>query len=290
MAAGFGQGISTTAVQQLQALSIIANDGVMVKPHIIDKIVDHSNNKVEKTEISNSDKIVSTKTVNKVKDLMESVIKPESLTGGKYYLEGYDLIGKTGTAQIYENGAYLTGVNDYIVSIALMYPKDDPEIIIYSAVKKPNSNANSVLTKPTKELVKNISKYKGMFSEKETNNDRKTYKLNIYISKNVSDIKKELEQNNLDVIIIGNGDKIIKQYPNKNAQLVINDKVFLITNNSKYKMPNMSNWSRYDISKYCSLTNIECSFNGNGYAVSQSIKEGTILNSESKLEIELKKR
>ena len=290
MAAGFGQGISTTAVQQLQALSIIANDGSMVKPHIIHKIVNPSNNEEKITEIVKSEKIVSTKTINKVKKLMESVIKPESLTGGKYYLEGYDLIGKTGTAQIYENGSYLMGVNDYIVSIALMYPKEDPEIIIYSAVKKPNSNANGVLTKPTKELVKNISKYKGMFSEKETNLGRQIYKLKTYISKNVKDVKKELEENNLDVIVIGSGDKIVKQYPTKNTELVIKDKVFLVTNSNEYKMTNVSNWSRYDISKYCSLTNIKCNFKGSGYAVNQSIKEGTILNGESKLDVELKKR
>jgi formamidopyrimidine-DNA glycosylase len=127
---------------------------------------------------------------------MQSVISPESLTGGKYYLEGYDIIGKTGTAQIYENGAYLTGSNDYIVSIALMYPKKDPEIIIYAAIKKPNRNANSVLTEPIKELVKNISKYKGMFSENETSN-KELYKLESFINKNVSDVSKYLEDKSL---------------------------------------------------------------------------------------------
>lgn len=290
MAAGFGQGISTTPVQQLQALTMIANDGIMVKPHIIDKIVNTQTNEEIKTEIVKSEKLVSTNTINKMKNLMEDVIDPESLTGGKYYLEGYDLIGKTGTAQIYEKGAYLTGANDYIVSIALMYPKENPEIIIYAAVKKPNSSANSALTKPIKELVKNISKYKGMFSEKETNNEGASYKLKTYISRNIDEVKKELEDNNLEVIVIGNGDKIIKQYPNKNTELVIGDKVFLITNNSEYKMPNIINWSRYDIYKYCTLANINCTFKGSGYAKSQSIKEGTILNNESILEIELEKR
>ena len=43
--------------------------------------------------------------------------------------------GKTGTAQIASRGKYLEGYNDYVVSIALMYPKDDPQIIIYAAVK-----------------------------------------------------------------------------------------------------------------------------------------------------------
>ena len=289
MAAGFGQGISTTAIQQLQALTIIANNGVMVKPHIIDKIVNTTTSEETETEIVKSEKLVSNKTINKIKELMESVINPESTTGSKYYLEGYELIGKTGTAQIYENGAYLTGSNDYIVSIALMYPKNDPEIIIYGAIKKPSYGANSSLTEPIKELVKNISKYKGIFSEDKINNIE-LYKLDTYINKDTNEVKEKLENNGLKVIVIGNGDKIIKQYPSKNTKVVKSDKIFLVTNSKEYKMINLNNWSRYDISKYCDLTGITCIFKGNGYAVSQSIDRGTIINSESKLEIELEKR
>lgn len=289
MAAGFGQGISTTAIQQLQALTIIANDGVMLKPYIIDKIVDPVTGEEEKTDLVKSEKLVSTKTIEKIKNLMESVISENSATGSKYYLEGYDLIGKTGTAQIYENGAYLTGNNDYIISIALMYPKNNPEIIIYAAIKKPNHNASLSLTEPIKQLVKNISKYKSIFSEEKINNIE-LYKLDTYISKNISEIKTLLEGNNLDVIVIGNGDKIIKQYPLKNTEVIDGDKVFLVTNSTEYKMHDITNWSRYDISKYCSLANLQCVFTGNGYAKSQSIKKNTVINSESKLEIELNRR
>ena len=286
MATGYGQKISTTAIQQLQALTIIANDGVMVKPYIIDKIVNVETKEETKTEIVKSEKLVSDKTIKKIKDLMESVIDPDSLTGGKYYLEGYDLIGKTGTAQIYENGAYLTGANDYIVSIAMMYPKNDPEIIIYAAIKKPNRSANSVLTEPIKELVKNISKYKGMFSENETSN-KELYKLESFINKNVSDVSKLLEDKNLEPIIIGSGTKVVKQYPNKNTEVLDNDKIFLITNSDEYKMLNIKNWSRSDVIKFCNITNLECTFTGNGYVINQSIDKNAILNKDSKLEVEL---
>ena len=286
MATGYGQKISTTAIQQLQALTIIANDGVMVKPHIIDKIVDVETKEEIKTEIVKSEKLVSDKTIKKIKDLMESVIDPDSLTGGKYYLEGYGLIGKTGTAQIYENGAYLTGSNDYIVSIAMMYPKKNPEIIIYAAIKKPNRSANSVLTEPIKELVKNISKYKGMFSENETSN-KELYKLESFINKNVSDVSKLLEDKNLEPIIIGSGTKVVKQYPNKNTEVLDNDKIFLITNSDEYKMLNIKNWSRSDVIKFCNITNLECTFTGNGYVTNQSIDKNTILSKDSKLEVEL---
>jgi hypothetical protein len=66
-----------------------------------------------------------------------------------------------------------------------------------------------------------------------------------------------------------------------------NDKIFLLTNGTDYKMHNISGWARNDILKYCEFNKIECLFSGIGYATNQSIKEGTIINSESKLEVEL---
>jgi len=285
MSAGFGQGISTTPIQQLQALTIIANDGVMVKPYIISKMVNNTTQEETITKIEKSKKLVSSKTISKVKDLMESVISPESSTGSKYYLQGYDVIGKTGTAQISEGGKYLTGSNDYIVSIALMYPKDDPEIIIYAAVQQPSSNVNGVLINPIKELIQNISKYKGMFSNQETDVDNITYKLDTYINKNVSNVKQELELNNLDVIVIGDGSKIIKQYPTKDVSVVADDKVFLLTNGINFTMPDILNWSRGDVIKLCELLELESSFDGTGYVVSQSISTGINIDENSKLEV-----
>lgn len=285
MSAGFGQGISTTPIQQLQALSIIANNGVMVKPYIINKIVDSKTNEEFVTEVKKSEKLVSDTTISKIKDLMESVISPGSPTGGKYYLEGYDLIGKTGTAQIFENGSYLTGSNDYIISIALMYPKDDPEIIIYAVAKQPSSNANGVLQTPTKELVQNIAKYKGMFSEDKADSENISYKLSSYISKNVEEVKKELEENNLNVVLVGDGNKVIKQYPSKNTDVIANDKIFILTNSTNFTMPDITNWSRHDVIKLCEFMSIECSFDGYGYVVSQSIKAGTKIDSNHKLDV-----
>lgn len=287
MAAGFGQGISTTPIQHLQALSIIANNGVMVKPHIISKMINTTTKEEVATEINKSEKLVSDKTISKIKDLMESVISPTSMTGRRYYLEGYGLIGKTGTAQIYENGSYLTGANDYIISIALMYPKEDPKIIIYVAVKQPSRNTATVLYEPTKELVKNISKYKNIFEEKKEEDNISSIKTSTYINKNINDVKSLLENIGLKPIVIGNGEKVIKQYPAKNTELVYGDKVFLITSNSEYVIPNMNNWSRYDASKFCNLTGIECTFDGFGYVASQSIEAGTKIDENTKLDIKL---
>lgn len=285
MAAGYGQGISTTPIQHLQALTMIANDGVMLKPHIIKKMVNTDTKDEIVTEVEKSEKLVSSKTINKMKDLMESVIQEGSATGSRYYIKDYGLIGKTGTAQIYENGKYLTGDTNYIVSIGLMYPKDDPEIIIYAAAKQPTHSIGYVLPETMVELVKNISKYKGMFNTNEAVKKNNSYVLPTFISEDVISAKSTLEKNNMNPIVIGDGKKVIKQYPEKGTKTIYGDKVFLLTNGTNYKMENLTNWSRYDVVKLCELIGIEYSFEGSGYVVSQSIEKNKVINKGDKLDI-----
>lgn len=163
--AGFGQGITTTVVQQLQALTLISNNGKMLKPHIVSKIVNPNNNKtVYERKIEESEQIVKTSTVDKMKELMYNVIhgKDAGSTGYPYRIDGFDIIGKTGTSQIYDKatGTYQIGNNLYIYSFSGMFPKDNPEIIIYAAMKRPTWGNSAGLYTTTKDIIQSISKYK----------------------------------------------------------------------------------------------------------------------------------
>ena len=288
MAAGFGQGISTTPIQQLQALSIIANDGHLLKPHIIKKTVNKDTKEVIKTKVEKSEKIVSTKTVDKIKELMRTVVDPSSLTASKYYIEGFDIIGKTGTAQIYSNGKYLEGKNQVITSIALMFPKDDPEIIIYAAAKEP-SHSNIALSKPITDLIKNISKYKNIYEEKKEEIEEITYTQPTYINKKVENVVNDIEEKGMLPILLGDGDRVVKQYPKKGTSVVKGDKIMLLTNSTNYKMLNVIGWSRKDVSKYCEILNISCTYDGYGYVKEQNISVGASINNSTKLELKLEK-
>ena len=288
LAAGYGQGILTTPIQHLQALSIIANDGYMVKPHIISKIKSNKNSKEEIVKTEKSKRIVSENSVKKMKDLMEKVVKDDWATGHKYYIDGFDIIGKTGTAQIYENGRYLKGTTDYISSISMVYPKNDPKIIIYAATKKPSHNQNYALADSIKELSKNIAKYYDMFNDKESKTEDSLNKMGNYISKEKEQAKNDLKNLNAKIIVIGNGDRIIDQYPAKDTILVNNNKVFLLTNGSDITIPSLIGWSRNDVVRLCKLLNINVKINGSGYVVSQNIKAGSKL--QDSLEVTLQNK
>ena len=285
--AAFGQGITTTPIQHLKALSMIANDGQELTPHIVSKIVDSNTGKTTyKRKIEKSAKLVKQSTIDKIKDLMDNVVNspdPEA-TGKKYHIDGFDVIGKTGTSQIYDEkrGGYLKGSNDYIYSFAGMYPKEDPEIIIYAAIKQPNVGSSSTLSTSINNLMKNIAKYKNMFEEETKNNSSVTsLKLDSYINKKVTDVKKIMDENHINTTIIGNGDKIINQYPNKGETVLSYDRVFLITNGDQGKMPNLLGYSRSDAIYLMKTLGYDYELEGYGYVTAQSIKAGELVGDKT---------
>ncbi len=275
-AAGFGQGITTTVLQHLQALTIIANNGTMIKPSIIEKIIDPNTDEiVYEGSVKKINNVVSKNTTDKMKELMYAVVHGNdsgATTGMAYHIDGFDVLGKTGTAQIYENGRYLSGWNDYIYSFSGIYPKDNPEIIIYGAMKKPSKDRGSSLAIATRSLMRNIAKYKNMFIEEKELQNIKKYKMESYINKSVETVKNELNEKKITPIIIGKGDRVIEHYPNASNYILTYDKVFLKTNDPNIYIPNMSGWSRSEVITFCNMLNIKCEIEGYGFVTDQNIK------------------
>ncbi len=274
--AGFGQGINTTVIQHLKALSIIANDGKALTPHVVSKIINTNTGRTTyKRKIEKSEQIVNSNTIGKIKDLMYNVVNSDDpqATGKRYQIEGFDIIGKTGTAQIASpRGGYLKGDSAYVYSFAGMYPKDDPEIIIYAAVKKPNVGATVVVSDAVNNIMKDIAKYRNMFASGVTSTSSVvSLELDSYINKKTADIKSVLESNKVIPVIIGNGDKIINQYPDKGEKVLSYDKVFLITNGDKGKMPDLSGYSRSEAIFLMKALGYKFEIEGYGYVTGQSL-------------------
>ena len=277
--AGFGQGINTTVIQHLKALTIISNNGKPLTPHVVSKIVNTNTGKTTyKRKVEEGEQVVKSETVSKMKDLMYNVVNsPDPLaTGKRYQIDGFDIIGKTGTAQIASpRGGYLKGDSAYVYSFAGMYPKDDPQIIIYAAVKKPNVGATVVVSDGVNNIMKNIAKYRNMFSsDKVSSSSVVSLELDSYVNKKTEDIKKMLEANKVKPIIIGDGDKIIDQYPSKGETVLSYDKVFLITNGGKNKMPDLKGYSRSEAIYLMKALGYKFEIDGYGYVTGQSIEPG----------------
>lgn len=281
--AGFGQGITTTPIQQIKALTAISNNGVILNPYIVSKTVNSSTKEVTyKAEVKEGEKVASTETINKIKDLMYRVVNSDSseTTGSKYKMDGYDLIGKTGTAQIANprTGKYYDGKYDYITSFSGMYPKDDPKVILYVAFQR--SYNSSVLPQTVQTIVRDTAKYLGIFEEApEINKEVTTYKLGSYKNKTTESVKQALDALGASYVIFGDGNKVISQYPNKNSKVSTKDKVFIFTNGT-ITMPDLTNYSVKEADVVLSKLGIKHTINASGYIGYQSVSAGTVINSD----------
>ncbi len=277
--AGFGQGITTTPVQNVQAMTPLTNDGMLLKPYIVSKIVDPTTGEVilENTR-KETERVASTTTVQKMLQLMDDCVNGAGNTGSGYRIESGELIGKTGTAQIAnENGGgYLNGKGDVISSFAGIYPKNDPKYIIYASVKRPTNGSQKPISNAIKEIVANLSKYYGT-EDNQTNTTINEYKLSNYINKKVTNITSQLTKDGINYSIIGSGDKIIKQYPESNDTITSKDTLYLITNDSNITVPNVLGLSSKVAKSLLEKLGINVVLDGVGYVVEQSSPENTAI-------------
>jgi len=130
----FGQGISVTPIQQVNAVSAAINGGMLLKPYIVKTISEpETNSTILQNSITEVRRVISEETSSMVRFALESVVA--NGTGHNAYIENYRVGGKTGTAQKVENGRYMTG--NYIVSFIGFMPADNPEIVVYVAINNP---------------------------------------------------------------------------------------------------------------------------------------------------------
>lgn len=273
--ASFGQGVSVTAIQMLQALSSMTNKGVMIKPYIVDKIVDQNGNVTYKGERKVVEKVYSEDTVKEMHELMKKVVEINKV----WQVNNVSVMGKTGTAQIAaSNGrGYLDGTYDYIKSFAGIFPSDNPKYIVYVAGKKPETNLGS-WAKVITTAIEEIASYAKLTESKNDTDFSKIIKVDNYISKNLGDTLSRLSESNIKVVGLGDGDYIINQYPSKNSTLLAGNKLFLLTNSNNFKMENIIGWSLSDVKTYCELIGLKLDIQGYGYVVSQSINAGEVID------------
>lgn len=131
----FGQGITVTPIQIMQAYGVIANGGNLVKPHLLDKVIDSSGNAQElKTE--QIGEVMSKENADKLKEMLVNVVVNGH--GKLAGVEGFRVAGKTGTAQVpKEGGGYEEGTS--IGSFAGFAPADDPRFVMLVKLNKPKN-------------------------------------------------------------------------------------------------------------------------------------------------------
>ncbi|MBU1341223.1 MAG: penicillin-binding protein 2 [Proteobacteria bacterium] len=135
-AISFGQGISVSAIQLLSAISAIANDGNLMKPMLVKKIVSNTGEDLQEFHPEILRRIISSKTARQVKNMMSLVVTQEG-TGVKAAMEGYTVCGKTGTAQKALKGQKGYSKDKYISVFTGFAPQENPELAMLVVIDEP---------------------------------------------------------------------------------------------------------------------------------------------------------
>jgi cell division protein FtsI/penicillin-binding protein 2 len=148
----FGQGVAVTPLQMITAVSAIANDGLMMQPNIVSKIV--TNGQANISQPIALSHPISTETAHIVRDMMVAAV--QNGLDDAAALPGYTIAGKTGTAEIAGPVKYRSDA--WIMSFIGFLPADDPQAIILIKLDEPTSGrwASQVVAPIFKDLASRL--------------------------------------------------------------------------------------------------------------------------------------
>ncbi|MBC2638552.1 MULTISPECIES: penicillin-binding protein 2 [unclassified Rhodococcus (in: high G+C Gram-positive bacteria)] len=157
-----GQGLSMTLLQMTGMYQAIANDGVRIPPRIVKATVDASGNRTE-TEKPEEVTVVSPQTASTVRDMFRSVTQNDTGnqrgTGVQAAVEGYQISGKTGTAQQVDPACKCYSNSNYWITFAGIAPADNPRYVVGIMLNAPTRSADGSGGQSAAPLFHNIASW-----------------------------------------------------------------------------------------------------------------------------------
>ncbi|MGB4985352.1 MAG: penicillin-binding protein [Erysipelotrichaceae bacterium] len=286
---GYGQGSTFTMAQLLQAYTAIYGDGSLKKPYMIDKIVDSKNEVVYQGKTQVVGKPISEKTAKKMQELLTHVVEGGGSAAGNYKIPEVKISGKTGTGEIAKGGNYNS--NMVTSSVILGMPADNPKVICYYAFVAYDNHALNYAPQYFKQVLRKTATTLGLkdgASEQVNQIVNEGVKMPNVVNYSLDYAYKLFASKKIVPIIIGNGNKIVKQFPNYDEIVYNNRKVFLLSDASEIKIPNLKGYTLKEAKEFFSLIdNVKVVYQGNGKVKNQSLSAGSVINTEETITIEL---
>lgn len=270
----FGQGITVNAMQMMQAFSAIGNNGKMMKPYIVSRIVDGNNGKtVKRVKPEVVGHPIKASTAKKVLGYMQGVIYDQKGLGHDYQIKGYRIAGKTATAQIGGAHGYSTGDTNYLYSFVGMAPAKNPKYIMYVTLRQPQN-----LKKPATKQIASVFNptMKMLLSQQKVAEKakRKVITMPNVIGETTQKANSQLSKKGMQVVVVGSKGKVKQQSAEPNQQ-VLTDQHVILDAGGEYRMPDISGWSSADVQQLAKILKLNVKENGTGYVTQQSISPNT---------------
>ena len=288
----FGQRFRVTPLQMINAVSAIANDGILIQPRIAKEIKNTDTGAVTTIEPNKVRQVVSKETAESLLDMLETVV--DSGTGTHAQVKGYSIAGKTGTSE----PDYDDENSVYVASFAGVAPVESPEVVILVTLYGPdqdNYHGSTVAAPVVAQILKEVLPYLGIPSDT-TDSDSQAETITLYNVKNktVAEAKKIIENQGFRCEISGNSEDIVSaQMPVAGTGLIEDSIVKIYTEDSdtrvSQKVPNLKGMSLSEAKAELRKKNLNIKYSGSGKVSSQSITAGTSVEEGTVIEVVLQK-
>ncbi|MNZ84794.1 Stage V sporulation protein D [compost metagenome] len=279
LAYGHGQ-LQVTPLQQLTAVSAVANGGTLLEPHIVKSITDPQSGDTAKTQKKVVRQILSPDKAKEVGEYLEQVVSDRVIGTGRHaYIEGYRIAGKTGTAVKPVNGKY-----DYtkqVVSFIGYAPVDDPKIamiVLIDEAKDSELGGGKAAAPIFKKIINKTLQYMGVpkkYSDSEQNGANSTVsgtKVPDLKNLTIENAKSTLSNLEISYATLGKGSKVVSQFPKAGSILKTGQHIYLLTEDGKnVSIPSLKGESLRDAMELLSVLGVPVTAKGEGYVVSQSV-------------------
>lgn len=294
----FGQTNTVTPIQLMAAFNTVANGGTWIQPHIVKEIshVDESGNTiVDKTiEPRKEENLLSAENTLTLRKYLERTATQDE--GAGTFVQGYDIGGKTGTAQKVdpETGSY--SADKYIASMVALSPIDNPQITAYIAVDEPSTGVyygGQVAAPLMKKLFSYIFGYTESPVAKGTYSIVKDVVIPEIRGKSIEEAKKILEDNGLKCEVEGMGDTITSVNPYPGTKVKVGSKINLTASikggvDNKIVMPDLTGNTVDFATTILDNLGLNYEYEGSGKVVKQSIPSGELITTGTKIKLVFK--
>ena len=283
----FGQAMAVTPLQVCTAVSAAVNGGYLVTPHVVDKITDQNGNVVQEIGAGIRRQVISESASKTIRDIMEyEVADGTQGGGGRAYVAGYRIGGKSGTSEQLNMDRRADGDYKKVASFAAVLPADDPEILVYVMLDDPNNartDYSSILAAPVVgNIISEVAPYLGIATDG-VDRSANSYKVpnlvgqewsNAQVSLNIKGLKHKLMESTSDQTAA----VVTYQYPHAGVEVPYGTTVYLYTDTyegSHTEVPDVSGKSADFARQMLAAAGLNCIVEGSGTVQSQSEEAGS---------------
>ena len=295
----FGQTNTVTALQLMAAFNSIANGGDLIQPHIVKEIShkDESGNRVIDETIKPTIKkdLLSDENTALLRSYLERTVTKDGPDGS--FIQGYNVGGKTGTAQKVDPTTGTYSSDKYISSMVALAPVENPQITVFIAVDEPSNGlyyGGEVAAPLMKELFEEVFKYMDSPLAKERFSIYKNVIIPDVRGKSIKEAKKVLKENGLEAEVKGNGKTIVSMESYPGATVKEGTTISITAKDSgqvekEIIMPDLKGSTKEFATSILNNLGLVYEFEGEGTVHSQSITSGNKIVKGTKVTITLKK-